>query len=251
EWVHRPVPPIVSEALWEEANTILNHTASKLKRTGRPAVHPFAGLTVCECGTKMYVFANSPKYVCKGCKNKIAASDLDRIFQSELEGFFLSDEEMDRYAKDAQTALSGKAEQLSVLEAEHRKVKGELDKLYRLYMDDGITVADYRPRNRALSDRLAELDETIPRLQAEIDLEKIDHLSRDQVRGEAKDLFSRWPEMAPAEKRQIVESLTDQITIGKDDVHLKLLYSLPNPRSQQKATHSHGLAAATSWTREG
>ncbi len=101
-------------------------------------------------------------------------------------------------------------------------------------------------RNKQLSDRLVELDESIPRLQAEIDLEKIDRISRDQVRGEAKDLFSRWPQMKPEEKRQIVESLTERITIGKDDVHLKLLYSLPNPRPAQKATHSQGLQAATS-----
>ena len=42
--------------------------------------------------------------------------------------------------------------------------------------------------------------------------------------GEARDLASRWSELPHAEKRQIIEAITDRIIIGKEDVEIVLLH---------------------------
>jgi len=82
----------------------------------------------------------------------------------------------------------------------------------------------YRP----LESRLKQIEDRIPELQAEIDFLKIQYLSSDQILQEAKDLYSRWPELTSEEKRKIVENITEKIIVGKDDVTINLCY-LPSP----------------------
>jgi hypothetical protein len=45
------------------------------------------------------------------------------------------------------------------------------------------------------------LDEEIPRLQGEIDFLKIQHLSKEQLVSEAEDLYTRWDDLSPEDKR--------------------------------------------------
>ena len=63
---------------------ILEEQQKKERRPGRRPVQLFAGLAFCTCGQKMYVKANSPKYVCKKCRTKIPVVDLEAIFHDEL-----------------------------------------------------------------------------------------------------------------------------------------------------------------------
>ena len=46
-----------------------------------------------------------------------------------------------------------------------------------------------------------QLDEEVPRVQAEVDLLKVNHLSADQVLSEANDLYGRWPSLSRDEKQ--------------------------------------------------
>src|SRR5215204_4900052 len=78
-----PVEPIVSEELWEQVNAILNQEQKPLKKT----VHLFAGLIFCECGGRMSVPSNSPKYICGNCRQKIGTLDLEEIFREQLRAF--------------------------------------------------------------------------------------------------------------------------------------------------------------------
>jgi site-specific DNA recombinase len=87
EWVRIPVEPIISEELWERCSSLLDQNHQEQRR-GRSAVQLFAGLIFCECGKKMYVPSNTPKYVCQGCRNKIPLVDLEAVFVEQLKRIF-------------------------------------------------------------------------------------------------------------------------------------------------------------------
>jgi hypothetical protein len=77
------------------------------------------------------------------------------------------------------------------------------------------------------------MGDQIPELQAKIDFLKIQHLSSDQILHEARDLYTRWPDLSTEEKRAIGEHITENITITGDEVTITLAY-LP--------THSEMIA---------
>ncbi len=128
EWVLHEVEPIVSEDLWRECATVLNGRA-KGKRPTKKAVHLFAGVTFCECGGKMYVPSNSPKYVCYACRNKIPVDDLEAVYHEQIKNFFFSPEEIASHLERADATITEKAELLAVIEMERKKLATETDKL--------------------------------------------------------------------------------------------------------------------------
>ena len=250
EWVFHPVPAIVPEALWDECNALIEGRKVGRKPAKR-AVHLFAGVAFCTCGQKMYVPSNMPsKYVCKGCRNKIPVADLEGVFHEQLRSFFFSPDEIASQLKRADDALGEKEQLIEVLEAEHRRISAEIDKVYALYQSDRIDADGFGLRYQPLRDRQKQLDDEIPKLQADVDLMKIGYLSRDEVISEARDLYSRWPSLPPEEKRTIVESIVERIDVGSADVEINLLY-LPQKNSGTLATNSHGFIAATSMKRAG
>src|SRR5262249_25534528 len=91
---------------------------------GRPVpakrpIHLFTGLVHCTCGGRFAVPSSIPnKYVCGTCRRKIPIADLERLFQAELERFVLSPEAVLAHLADADQALRGKQELLTMLHAE-------------------------------------------------------------------------------------------------------------------------------------
>jgi len=78
-----PVEAIVSNDVWERANSLLSRRELK-----HPA-HIFAGRVKCSCGASMNVPSSSNKYVCAECRFKIPAEDLEEIFVSQLGTFYI------------------------------------------------------------------------------------------------------------------------------------------------------------------
>ena len=253
EWVHHPVEPIVSEELWEQCNAILVGRRREGKAPGRQPVHLFAGIVRCHCGAKMYVYSESPKYVCKKCRNRIGIGDLEAVFQEQLKGFLLSPDDVAAYLSRADEALAGKEETLEKLRKEESRVRSEMDRVYRAYVSDQISVEGFGRQYRPLEERLKQLEEELPRLQGEVDFMKIQLLSRDEVLSGARDLHARWPQLAPEEKRQIVEAVLEEIRVGKDEVEIDLSYfpGLPAVNGEKLATQSQEFIAATSWVLAG
>ena len=230
EWVHIEVEPIVSEELWNECNHYLTEqTEESVKRRTKPVVHLLSGLTFCECGTKMYVLSNSPKYTCRKCLNKIPIDDLDAIFHHEVKGFLFSDKEIAIHLEQADKVLVEKAELLGVLEKDSQKLVIEVDKLYDLYQSGMIDKTGFGTKYKPLAERREQLDNQIPELQAEIDILKIAHLSQEVAIEEARDLHSRWPSLPKEEKRRIVEAVVERIVVGDGEVSINLYYAPPPP----------------------
>lgn len=251
EWVLSAVEPIIDDELWNGCNAILDGQRTSKKRLPKKAVHTFAGFVHCSCGGKMYVPANTPKYVCYTCRSKIPVADLDGLFHEQLKNFFFSPDEIAAQIKRADEAVGEKEKLVASLESERRKIISEMDKLYNLYQADGITKEGFGVRYHPLADREKQIENELPRLQAELDLMKISHLSREEIVTEARDLYSRWEDLSPEDKRHIVETITERIVVGKDEVSINLLYLPPFLDADKRATRHQGFMAAISCTRAG
>lgn len=241
QWVLSEVEPIISEELWEDCNRILGAQRANGKRPTKKTVRLFAGFAYCVCGNKMYVPSNTPKYVCFKCKNKIPVVDLEGVFHEQLKNFFLSSNDVMKCLEEVDLTIKSKQGALESLLKEQRKVKKEMDVLFRLYMANKISVDGFASRNDPLEERRAQIEEQIPLLQGELDYLKIQYLSRDQILSEAKDIYTRWPELERDEKRTIIEHTLERVVVGKDDISIELSYIPPSKfmtNGQQMATDS-------------
>lgn len=239
DWVLTPVEAIVSEELWTQCNAILDERRVNGKVPAKRVSHLFAGVVFCQCGTKMYVDAGYPKYVCRKCRNKIPADDLEAIFREQLKEFFLSSDELAGYLEQADAQVTEKREALAAVEAERERVRAEMDKVYRLYIADQISGDGFGRTYRPLEERFKALGDQLPTLQAESDFLRIQSLSRYEIVSEAQDLYGRWADLLPTEKRQIVENVVERLTIGNGEVSIDLAYIPTSSELTSKRQRNH------------
>lgn len=243
DWVLTEVDAIVPEELWQECNDKLENGKNGRRRPAKRPTYLFTGFVVCECGNKMYVPSWSTKYNCTKCHNKIPTDDLEAIFAEQLRGFFFSETEIAKYLETADQDLSHRVEALAQLEKEHAKIRREMDKVYKLYLADKITPDGFAERYNPLEERAKALADQIPELQAGIDYLKTQFLSSSEIVSEAQDLYSRWSQLDEADKRAIIETITDRVVIGKTEVSIELFY-LPSGKPANRQHNNTG-----SWPR--
>ena len=224
QWVFTEIDPIISEELWNQCNAILDEQQKTNHRPTKKAVHLFTSFAYCECGTKMYVPSNSPKYTCQKCHNKIGIHDLESIFHEQLKEFLLSPKEILEYLNRADQSVQEKEELLASLIHEQTKSKQEMDRLVQLYLEGELPKEGFGKHYNPHFERYNQLGEKIPELQAEIDFLKIQNVSSDEVLSEAKDLYERWTVLTPEEKRKIIETITDRIQIGQTEISIQLQF---------------------------
>ncbi|KAB2880920.1 recombinase family protein [bacterium] len=242
EWVFLDIEPIVTEELWNECNKILDDQRKNHKAPGPKPVHLFTGILHCSCGGRMYIPSDSSKYTCVKCRNKIGSSDMETIFQEQLKSFLFSKEDIMDYLSKADETIKEKEELIESLVKESRKVKEEMEKLVRLHLDGEIPKDGFGRHYKPMEERFNQLEEQIPTLQGEIDFLKIQYLSGDEVLNEAQDLHTRWPDLSTEDKRHIIETVTEKIEVGQEDIKIQFCYS-PSPyklptESQRNLTDS-------------
>lgn len=227
EWVTTQVEPIVSADIWEQCNQLINQSAEQNHRLARKTVHVFAGVTQCECGEKMYVPSNSPKYVCRKCRNKIPIADLEAVFRDEIADFSISGEAIAAYLRQADEGLREKQQLLELQRAEFGKIQKEITRVYDLYQSEQLEAESFGRFFKPLEERRKQIEAGIPKLEAEIDISKVSTLSSREVASEAQSLTDRWPTIEPQDKRNIVETIVERITVGKGEIDISFYYLPP------------------------
>lgn len=254
EWVYHQIEPIVSEELWDACQALLDGSRSKYRKNPtKRTVHLFAGYAFCGCGGKMYVkSSNKSRYVCSSCgKTKIPIVDLEGVYHEQLRALAVSPGEVEKHFAAANETLSEKQRLIEILSAERDKVSAERERLYELYMARGLEKEDFTIRYRPLTERLEQIDQELPALQAQLDVFKINQFSEAEVRSAATNLYDRWPLLPFGEKRQIVEAITEKIVIAQEDIDISFLYQPSSETAANAAPHNQGFMAATSWKRAG
>ena len=100
--------------------------------------------------------------------------------------------------------------------------------------------------NRPLDTRLNELDNSIPKLEAEISLLKNQVASDAEINHSSFNLYERWDGFSEQEQISVIQSLTNKITINKNEVEIALHFIPSVITSGHLATDAHGLVAAIS-----
>jgi site-specific DNA recombinase len=215
----------VSDEVWNECNRLIDDSYSKQKRPAKKPVHIFSGVTFCVCGEKMYVPSNSPKYVCRACRNKITIVDLDGIFCEEIKGYSVSPEAIANYLKSSNQTASEKEQLLLVQQEELQKVKKEMQRTYELYQQEKLDADGFSKFYQPLEERQKQLEAALPRLEAELDIFKVNTLSAEEIASQASNMYDHWETMTPDEKREIVELITEKIIVDKDEITINLSYA--------------------------
>lgn len=234
EWEYVDVEPIVSDGLWAQCNGILREQEAKRKKPSRKAAHLFTGFVLCECGGKMVVPSNSPKYVCGKCRNKIEPDVLETIFQNQMKDLFSKPEEVTKLLERADMVIKEKQELLERLDNEKARVERQKEKVKESYFSEEISVKTFGAEFRPLEARLEAIQAQVPDLQGEIDFLKIKYLSSEEVIKEAQELISRWNDLLFEEKRRIIENITNDITVGSENIAFNLAYVPSAPELMAK-----------------
>lgn len=141
----------------------------------------------------MYVKANSPKYICEKCRNKIPIVDLEAIFHDELKDFFVAPERIAAHLLEADQNLKGKETLLENHRREIQKVRDQMARTHQLYLDGNVTSQGFGEFYKPAEERLNQLLAELPKLEAEIDHRKVANVSAEEVVSEARQLYTRCP----------------------------------------------------------
>lgn len=224
---HRPnrehaftrVQPIVSEDLWNQANRILDAKRIATRTAGR--VQLFAGFTFCMCGQKMTVPSHRLRYVCRRCRNTIAVVELDASFREQLRNPVLDHRQAPRPRIRTEVIIKTKREQLEALSQEKERLTEKMDRVYQVYIDDAMSVQDFRRAYRPLDARRKESEEEILALLGDLNGLRNQHLPWDEILADARDLYAGWQTLELEEKRRCIQKLVRRITVERDNVRIE------------------------------
>lgn len=161
EWVFVETPRIVSDELFDEVNAIIKSQTTTRKKASRVPKHIFSGLVYCcNCNDeKMRVYSSVPdKYTCPKCRAKIPKTDLEEIYKSQIKNYILNPKALSKYLEQVNHNIKNKIDNLKILKDEKTKLELEHKKLYKLYMDDGISISGFERLAKPIDERLDELE---------------------------------------------------------------------------------------------
>lgn len=236
EWITIPCPPIISEELWGKCNAVLDEQSTKRARKGRKSEYLLAGFVKCECGRPMYVFTTAKNFSCKFCKNHIKVDDMDEIYQGMLKGY-LNDIQPQMYVEELEKGIKEKEVLLSTTAKKRTQLRKKMDDLVQLRLSGDLDKEHFSEIYQPLVAQVQQLDSSIPQLEAEIDLRRVQIQSTDHVLKEAKELYKEWSTMIFPKKRAIVETITDYITIGQGSIDV----GISPPSLSSKLTSQHNF----------
>jgi chromosome segregation ATPase len=174
----------------------------------------------------------------------MAEGDLEAIFHEELKAYFTAPERIAGHIAKAREGMAEREARLSAHQTEIQKVRDQMARTHQLYLDGQIPLASFGGFHKPLEERLRQLQDEQPRLEAELAHLKVTDLSAEEVLGEARKLYSRWSTLPLADRRSVVQSIVEKITVGKDEIEISLSY-LPSSeeltKSQQRLLELLGI----------
>lgn len=146
---------------------------------------------------------------------------MEGIFHEELKGFFANHDRIQAHLTEAKRNLSDKE---TALGREIAKVKEEMTRTHRLYLDGHVTAQALSAIYKPAEERLNQLQSTLPKMQAEADQLRMTDVNGPAVLAKAATLYDRWPTMPTDDKRKIAKALVERIVIGEGEIDIMFSY---------------------------
>ncbi|WP_340201976.1 recombinase family protein [Ascidiimonas sp. W6] len=232
EWVFHEVEPVVSEELWEAVNRIIEAQKRSHKQVLNTKVHLFTGFVFCECGARMYTRYNSENYVChKSCGNLIRKDDIEEIFRNELHSYTVSEDRVNSYFKRLKVILKDRQKQLQKLRREKDKLDKQIESILLLHTEGKIATEAFHTYHQKPYEQIQQVESSITELERDISFDNVAEKSTNEVLELAKNLFEKWEHLTHEQKREVIETITEKIIIGKEEIDINLYKILPDSES--------------------
>jgi DNA invertase Pin-like site-specific DNA recombinase len=199
-------PAILSEEVFFKAQNILKVRAERLNFSRTNRVYLFTGIVFCaECGNRLSAHVVGQKYVyyrCTRYEKTHLCSHKKRTSERTLENWLLHN-------------LPAKIEEYNVtLQAQEKankagkdiaKINHKLNKLKELYLNDLISIDDYKSDYSALKEDLIKAYSSQTEHKKPIDVRKI------------TELLSKYPDLSSAGKKEFWSRILKKIVITQND----------------------------------
>jgi site-specific DNA recombinase len=224
EWEWHACEAIVPVELWERCNAILD-AQMRGKKPGPRGRYLFAGKVICgHDGHTMYVLNESPKFVCRKCRNKIPQADVETVFRTQLQTFFSSQDEITDYLNSTHEEIDAKCKQIAVLERDRAAITEDRAKVLRGYLDDKISMDRFGQLDGEAEEHLEKINTGIAVLEGKLAALRVTSDSSEEIILNARDLYGRWESLSHEDKGSVINSITETIVIGERDIAINLHY---------------------------
>jgi chromosome segregation ATPase len=173
----------------------------------------------------MYIFHLDLNYQCKKCKRRIHVSDVDEIYHTQLKGYLMTEVDPKSYLQKSESIIAEKENLLQGILEESKKIRKQATELITMRMNNEMTKESFKEHHAPLEERLQQLSDRIPQLEAEISFLRVQSESTETVLADAKTLYANWPLMTLEEKRSTVERITEAVIIDQEEVTVRLCYT--------------------------
>jgi hypothetical protein len=173
----------------------------------------------------MYVKRTKKVYHCKNCKIKIAVSDIEGIYWDYLSDCLMNIN-MVEPIENSTTNIKEKQTLIKKTKNERVLLEITLRKYVSMRMDGEITGEKFVENLHLLQTQLLQVEESLLKAQSEMELEQLQIKSREVLFNKVDCLIRDWHSMPFENKRSIVESVTEQVSIGEKEIRIKFSINL-------------------------
>ena len=249
EWSSIPVPALIDEALFTQAQTQLQENRKRARQGQRGARYLLQGLLVCgQCGYAYYgkqISLKSAKgkgreyayYRCIGtdayrfggeriCDNLQVRTDLlDQQVWEEVCHLLVDHDRLRQEYERRLNAPQKEDENLTAIQAQRSKIQQGISRLIDSYADGFVQKQEFEPRILRLRQRLTDLEqheqqiiaEETSRAQLQLAISRLEDF-QEKVKAGLNE--ADWPM-----KRDLIRTLVKRVEIGKDEV--KVIFRIP------------------------
>ncbi len=227
DWIFHPAPILISEETWDSVQVLLGEQSTiKTQRLNRKS-HLFTKVIQCHCEGKMYMEPVTEKYVCQTCRNKMVAKDLEEIFHEQLTDYILSNDSIKEQLSESSITIKQKERELETTTSKISQHEVKIQHLLALHETKQIPTEGFGELYNPVFEQLTQLRNTKVELEGEIAALRELQASSEYMFKEAQSLYEKWHDFTHDEKREIINTIVKSITIGEQQIDIKLLYLIP------------------------